>query len=282
MHRFFLEIAIPLFIAALVSPAAAQEEAAAEQPFENPAAELSYVLGIEVGNSLKRFSSELDFDVFMQAVQTSFKGETSLVAPERAREVKREFLNERRKQAIAERQAAAEKNRAEGEAFLAENKTKEGVMTTESGLQYQVIKEGDGPKPNENDSVTVHYKGTLLDGTEFDSSYTRGRPAKFPVKGVIAGWTEALQLMPVGSTYRLFVPANLAYGEQGGGRKIAPNSTLIFEVELLEIAAAPEPTAAEPQPAAPKTEAETGKSEPMGEAGETAEQEKGAAASASE
>jgi FKBP-type peptidyl-prolyl cis-trans isomerase len=126
------------------------------------------------------------------------------------------------------------KSKKEGEDFLAANKSKEGVKTTASGLQYKVLKEGKGPKPKSTDTVKVHYRGTLLDGTEFDSSYKRGEPVEFPLDQVIKGWTEGLQLMPAGSKYQFWIPANLAYGEPGN-RGIPPNSTLIFEVELLEI-----------------------------------------------
>ena len=136
---------------------------------------------------------------------------------------------------IQQKQAAtAQKNAAEAEKFLGENKTKEGVKTAGSGLQYKVLKEGAGAQPKSSDSVTVNYRGTLLDGTEFDSSYKRGEPATFPVGGVIKGWTEALQLMKVGSKFQLFIPANLAYGEQGRPG-IPPNSVLIFEVELMDV-----------------------------------------------
>ncbi len=130
---------------------------------------------------------------------------------------------------------AAETNKKEGEAFLAANKTKPGVVTTPSGLQYKILKEGTGPKPTAADKVVCNYKGTLINGTEFDSSYKRGQPATFPVGQVIKGWTEALQLMPVGSKWQLFIPADLAYGERGAGNDIGPDSTLIFEVELLSI-----------------------------------------------
>jgi FKBP-type peptidyl-prolyl cis-trans isomerase len=127
----------------------------------------------------------------------------------------------------------AQKNLADGEKFLTENKTKEGVKTTESGLQYKVLEAGEGPSPKAGDTVTVHYRGTFVDGTEFDSSYQRGEPATFPLTGVIPGWTEALQLMKKGSKWMLFIPSELAYGERGAGNRIPPNSTLIFEVELL-------------------------------------------------
>src|SRR4029077_1986577 len=136
--------------------------------------------------------------------------------------------------------AAAKKNEADSEKFLAENKSKEGVKTTSSGLQYKVLKEGTGAQPKSTDTVMVNYRGTLIDGTEFDSSYKRGQPATFPVGGVIKGWTEALQLMKVGSKLQLFIPANLAYGDHPPGAQIPPGSSLIFEVELMD--AKPSPT----------------------------------------
>jgi FKBP-type peptidyl-prolyl cis-trans isomerase FklB len=136
-------------------------------------------------------------------------------------------------------------NKTEGETFLAANKAKDGVVTLPSGLQYKILKAGAGPKPAATDTVTVNYRGTLINGTEFDSSYKRGQPATFGVTGVIKGWTEALQLMPVGSKWQLFIPADLAYGERGAGADIAPNATLIFEVELLSIKA-PEKAAEKP------------------------------------
>ena len=266
MQRLLIYIAILFFVTSFVFPLSAQEKAGKEQKLETAAEELSYVLGMDVGNSLKRFGTEVDFDIFMEAVQTTLRGDETLLTPQRAREVKQEYLKERRRKQAAERKATGDKNLAEGEAFLAENGSKEGVITTDSGLQYQVIKEGDGDKPEVTDRVTVHYRGTLLDGTEFDSSHKRGKPATFPVRGVIPGWTEALQLMPVGSTYKLFVPSKLAYGERGGGRKIGPNSTLVFEVELLEIATAEPKKAAEIPPAGPgkeeSQEASNGKQEP--------------------
>lgn len=249
MNRFLVNAAIALTMASLAFPLAAQDKATEE--LNTPEEELSYVLGMDVGNSLKRFGAEVDMDIFMDALNTTLKGETGLLTPERAREIKQAFMQKRREQQAAERKVAGEKNLAEGEAFLAENKTKEGVITTESGLQYQVMEEGEGPKPKDTDKVSVHYTGTLLDGTEFDSSHKRGKPANFPVKGVIAGWTEALQLMPVGSKYKLFIPSKLAYGERGAGRQIGPNSALIFEVELLEIAGDETKQTAESQEMAP-------------------------------
>jgi len=138
----------------------------------------------------------------------------------------------------AELAAAGEKNKVDGEAFLAANAQKDGVVVTDTGLQYKVITAGDGAKPQATDTVTVHYRGTLIDGTEFDSSYSRGEPATFPVQGVISGWVEALQLMSVGDKYELTIPSDLAYGPAGTGGDIGPNATLIFEVELLEIVSA--------------------------------------------
>jgi FKBP-type peptidyl-prolyl cis-trans isomerase FklB len=141
-----------------------------------------------------------------------------------------------RQRQMAKMQQAAETNKKEGEAFLSANKTKPGVVALPSGLQYRVLKEGSGPKPTASDSVVCNYRGVLLDKTEFDSSYKRGQPATFQVGQVIKGWTEALQLMPVGSKWQLFIPSELAYGQRGAGNDIGPNATLIFEVELLSIA----------------------------------------------
>jgi len=149
-----------------------------------------------------------------------------------------QLQEEARQKQAAKAQSEGSANKTEGEAFLAANKTKEGVMTTPSGLQYKILKAGTGPKPAATDTVVCNYRGTLLNGTEFDSSYKRGQPLTFPVNGVIKGWTEALQLMPVGSKWQLFIPAQLAYGERGAGADIGPNATLIFEVELVSIQAA--------------------------------------------
>jgi FKBP-type peptidyl-prolyl cis-trans isomerase len=196
---------------------------------------ISYVLGQEIGNSFKESPVEIDLDIFVQGMHDSLKERKSLLDENETRQIKQEFSRQVQESRQAQMAALSEKNRAAGEAFLAANKNKEGVVTTTSGLQYKVLKKGDGPKPQKNDRVTVHYSGTLLDGTEFDSSYKREKPATFQVSGVIRGWTEALQLMHVGSKYRLFIPADLAYGKRGAGRKIGPNSMLIFDVELLGI-----------------------------------------------
>jgi FKBP-type peptidyl-prolyl cis-trans isomerase FklB len=162
-------------------------------------------------------------------------GSKTRLTTEEAKAVLTEVQSEVGKQQQEKMQAAGAKNKTEGEAFLAANKSKEGVVTLPSGLQYKILTAGTGPKPTANDTVNCNYRGTLTNGTEFDSSYKRGQPATFPVSGVIKGWTEALQLMPVGSKWQLFVPTNLAYAERGAGAEIGPNATLIFEVELISI-----------------------------------------------
>ena len=199
------------------------------------AEKISYVLGQEIGSSFKESPVKIDIDIFVQGMNDSLKGRKSLLDADETNQIKQEFSRQVQQSRQTQMSALSEKNRAEGAAFLAANKNKEGVVTTASGLQYKVLKKGDGPKPQNNDKVTVHYRGALLDGTEFDSSYKRGKPATFQVNGVIRGWTEALQLMNVGSKYQLFIPSDLAYGTRGAGRKIGPNSTLIFDVELLGI-----------------------------------------------
>jgi FKBP-type peptidyl-prolyl cis-trans isomerase len=195
----------------------------------------SYAIGLDVGASLQRFQDELDLPLLIQGLTDQLNDREKLLTPEEANAVLQEFATLMQQQSIEERDGLMEKNMAEGQAFLAENSTKSGVVTTESGLQYLMLTEGDGATPVATDQVTVHYRGTLLDDTVFDSSYDRGEPVTFPVNGVIPGWTEALQLMKVGGKYRLFIPADLAYGEQGAGADIGPNATLIFEVELLAI-----------------------------------------------
>ena len=199
------------------------------------AQKISYVLGQEIGNSFKEAPVEIDLDIFMQGINDSLKDRESPLDADETNQIKQEFSRQVQENRQKQMAALSEKNREDGAAFLAANKNKEGVVTTDSGLQYKVLTQGEGPKPKENDRVTVHYSGTLLDGTEFDSSYKREKPATFQVNGVIRGWTEALQLMSVGSKYRLFIPADLAYGQRGAGQKIGPNTMLIFDVELLSI-----------------------------------------------
>ena len=188
-------------------------------------------IGNKVGPSLKQQSVEADPNLVSQGLQDAMSGTKTRLTPEEAQAVLREVQTEVNKQRQEKMQQAA----AEGEAFLAANKSKEGVVTLPSGLQYKILTAGTGPKPASSDSVVCNYRGTLINGTEFDSSYKRGQPATFGVGQVIKGWTEALQLMPVGSKWQLFVPSSLAYGERGAGAEIGPNATLIFEVELLSI-----------------------------------------------
>jgi FKBP-type peptidyl-prolyl cis-trans isomerase len=173
--------------------------------------------------------------VLQQGLEDAMAGGKTLLSEDEARATLTEFQADMRKKMQEKMQAAGETNKKEGAEFLAANKAKEGVVTLPSGLQYKILTAGTGPKPTASDSVVCNYRGTLIDGKEFDSSYKRGQPATFPVSGVIKGWTEALQLMPVGSKWQLVVPSDLAYGERGQGQDIAPNATLIFEVELLSI-----------------------------------------------
>ena len=204
---------------------------------------VSYMVGMQIGSSLSQIKDEIDLPVVMKAIDSAIKGEKPLLTQEQAMEVQKAFAERLQAKRAAETQAAAAKNKTEGEAFLAKNKSVAGVKTTASGLQYQVVTEGKGPKPAATDQVKVHYTGTLLDGTKFDSSVDRGQPAQFALNAVIPGWTEALQLMPVGSKYTLWIPSPLAYGDRGTPGPIGPNATLKFEVELLEIVKAPEAAA---------------------------------------
>jgi FKBP-type peptidyl-prolyl cis-trans isomerase FklB len=196
---------------------------------------VSYSIGLDIGTNFKRQSVDLNAKALAAGIADGLSGGKPLLAEDEVRKVLAEFRQQMGAKAQQAAQQLAEKNQKEGETFLAENKKKKGVITLPSGLQYQVIKEGTGKIPKASETVTTHYRGTLIDGTEFDSSYKRGEPASFPVNGVIKGWTEALQLMKVGSKWQLFIPASLAYGPQGAGQLIGPNATLIFEIELLSI-----------------------------------------------
>jgi FKBP-type peptidyl-prolyl cis-trans isomerase FkpA/FKBP-type peptidyl-prolyl cis-trans isomerase FklB len=212
---------------------------------------LAYSLGSDIGARLKDLKTDLDMKVFVRGVEDKMKDREPAISADEQTSIKKAFFDKKKEEAQAETKALAEKNRRDGETFLADNRNKPGVQVTASGLQYQVLQEGTGEIPKSTDKVTVQYKGTLLDGTEFDSSYKRGQPASFPVSGVIKGWTEGLQLMKVGSKYKFFIPAALAYAERGAGKDIGPNSALIFEVELVAIEPpAPAPAAA-PAGAAP-------------------------------
>ncbi len=195
---------------------------------------LGYIIGMDIGASLKQQGAELDLDALVAAIKATYNGEPLAMTPEEAAMIREGFIAKRRAAAEADRQSAGAANAAEGDKFLLANRVKEGVVVTDSGLQYKVVEMGDGPKPAATDNVTVHYRGTLLNGQEFDSSYSRNQPMSFQLNQVIPGWTEGLQLMPVGSKFMFYIPPNLAYGANGGG-PIGPNATLIFEVELLGI-----------------------------------------------
>jgi len=206
-----------------------------QQTLNTEKEKISYMIGMQIGGSLTQVKDEIDMKIVMSAIESAMKGEEPLLTPEQAAEVQKAFAEKMQGKRAAEQQAKAASNKAEGEAFLAKNKSASGVKTTDSGLQYTVITEGTGPKPAATDTVKVHYVGTLLDGTKFDSSVDRGQPAQFALNAVIPGWTEALQLMPVGSKYKLWIPSELGYGDRGTPGPIGPNATLVFEVELLEI-----------------------------------------------
>jgi FKBP-type peptidyl-prolyl cis-trans isomerase len=190
---------------------------------------------MNLGATLHRQSVPVDPNILARGLKDALAGGKTQLTEEQAKATLMEVQTEMRKKQQEQMQQAGEANKKDGEAFLAANKSKDGVVTLPSGLQYKILTQGTGPKPAASDSVVCNYRGTLIDGTEFDSSYKRGEPATFPVSGVIKGWTEALQLMPVGSKWQLFVPSDLAYGDRAPGPEIGPGSTLIFEVELLSI-----------------------------------------------
>ena len=196
---------------------------------------VSYSVGVDVAKRFAKMGMDLDLDVFIKGFKDGFSGNKTLMTDDEMHATMTAFQSDLMKKQSQGKQTAAEENKKTGEAFLAENKKKDGVVALPSGLQYKILKAGKGKKPTDADKVECHYRGTLIDGTEFDSSYRSGQPASFPVNGVIAGWTEALKLMPVGSKWQLFVPSQLAYKEHGAGADIGPNATLIFEVELLGI-----------------------------------------------
>src|SRR6266404_2478660 len=217
----------------------AAKSAAAAVPLKTRKEKFSYALGMNIGTGysqgLKKQSVDVDWNLIAQGMKDAAAGSKTRLTQDEAKAVLNEVQTEIQKQQQDKTQQAAAANKTEGEAFLAANKSKDGVVTLPSGLQYKILTAGAGPKPTTSDSVKCNYRGTLIDGKEFDSSYKRGQPATFEVGQVIKGWTEALQLMPVGSKWQIFVPSSLGYGERGAGAEIGPNATLIFEVELLSI-----------------------------------------------
>ena len=196
---------------------------------------LSYSMGVDMGKYLNGIGDELDYDRLVLGLKSGFEGTDALISMEEMQSIQKEFAEKMKVKQEAQMKALQEKNQKAGEAYLAENKAKKGVVVTESGLQYEVIKEGTGAKPLAEDTVKVHYRGTKIDGTVFDDSNQRGEPATFGVTQVIPGWSEVLQLMKEGASYRVVIPPSLAYGEQGVPPMIEPNSVLVFEVDLLSI-----------------------------------------------
>jgi FKBP-type peptidyl-prolyl cis-trans isomerase FklB len=214
---------------------AAQVGAQESQVLKSQKEKVSYIIGMDLANNLKKQSVEIDPDSLARGARDALSGAKPQLTDQEIREVMTSFEKEVRARQEESRKVMGEKNKIEGEKFLTENKNKEGVQTLPSGLQYKVIVPGKGKKPQLTDTVTTNYRGTLIDGTEFDSSYKHGKPATFPVNGVIRGWTEALQLMEEGAKWQLFIPSALAYGERGAGQVIGPNAVLIFEIELISI-----------------------------------------------
>jgi FKBP-type peptidyl-prolyl cis-trans isomerase len=213
-------------------PATAPESS----PWKDEKEKVSYAIGMGVGTNLHKNGVVIDMDGFLRGLKDSMTGGKTVMTEDEARAAITQFV-----QQIKAKES--EVNKKEGESFLAQNKAKEGVVVLPSGLQYKILTPGTGPKPALGDTVVCNYRGTLINGTEFDSSYKSGKPAIFPLGRVIKGWTEALQLMPVGSKWQLFIPPDLAYGERGAGDVIGPGTTLIFEVELLSIQEKDKPAA---------------------------------------
>lgn len=208
---------------------------AAEKALETRKDKVSYIIGYNLGSGMKRDNIEFDIDIVLRGLDDAIKGKKSALTEEEIRTVLTALNQEIMAKKAEEAKESGEKNKKEGAAFLAENAKKEGVKVLPSGLQYKVMTEGSGKSPKATDTVSVNYRGTLINGTEFDSSYKRGQPASFPVNGVIKGWTEALQLMKEGAKWQLFIPSDLAYGEHGPTPVIGSNAVLIFEVELISV-----------------------------------------------
>lgn len=229
------------------TPAAAATKAGGVTVLKTPREKFSYALGMNLGTNLHKQSVDVDPNIVAQGLRAAMAGGKTLLTPEEAQEALIAVQKDLQTKQQEKMKVAGEANKKEGEAFLAANKSKEGVVELPSGLQYKILTAGTGPKPTAADSVVCNYRGTLINGTEFDSSYKRGQPATFPVSGVIKGWTEALQLMPVGSKWQLFIPSNLAYGPPGRGGLIGPDATLIFEVELMSIQEKPKAEESKPE-----------------------------------
>ena len=232
MKRQLLAILTTLFILLLAIGCTAADKT---PKLESLIDKVSYSIGLNIGKDFKAQNIEVNPDLLARGIKDAISDSKPLLTEEEIQEAVGTFQQERMAEAEAMAKEMGEKNLKEGEAFLQENAKREGVVALPSGLQYEVIEEGTGKSPKPGDEVTVHYRGTLVDGTVFDSSYERGEPVTFPVEGVIPGWTEALQLMKEGAKWKLFIPPALAYGERGAGQVIGPNATLLFEVELISV-----------------------------------------------
>ncbi len=226
-----LMLGVVLCTVLVTTPVVAEDK----QELKTQKDKISYVVGLEMGSSLKKNMIDVDIEILTKGIKDALSEAKPLMTEQEMKETITALQKDLQAKQQEQIKALAEKNKKEGESFLAENKKKKGVITMPSGLQYKILTDGKGKSPKATDTVTVNYKGTLIDGTEFDSSYKRGQPATFTVNGVIPGWTEALQLMKEGSKWQLFVPSKLAYGERGAGGPIGPNAVLIFEVELISI-----------------------------------------------
>lgn len=222
-----------LMVLLVCGQAAAEEKKQVE--LTTDVQKLSYALGLDLGSYFKSLGEDLDLEILHQGVTDAYQGAKPLLTEEEAADIQQKFVQKQQEERLKQTMEMLSKNKQAAEDFMKENGAREGVVTTASGLQYKMLSEGDGPKPKAEDTVKVHYKGTLLDGSEFDNSYSRGEPAVFPLNQVIPGWTEALQLMNTGSKAQIFLPPDLAYGDRGAPPVIEPGSMLIFEVELLGI-----------------------------------------------
>lgn len=235
IHRFTFLLMLFVFIACGKSASESAANPLKGEDLDNQKKKVSYAIGLDIGKNFKERAMDLDMDILIKGLRDAQGGAKPLLSDEEIQKVMTQFQQDMMKAEQEKRTGQAQVNKTKEEAFLKENAKKPGIKVTASGLQYMVITEGTGPQPKATDTVKVHYRGTLLDGSEFDSSYKRNQPAVFPLNGVIKGWTEALQLMKVGSKWQIFLPAGLAYGENGAGQVIGPNATLIFDVELLGI-----------------------------------------------
>lgn len=229
--KFYL---ISILLVSFVVTSCAQDKEITKDQLQTQKQKVSYAIGHDIGKNFRMQDMDMSLDEFFKGIKDGI-ADTSLFTEEEIYAILTQYQQEMTAKHDAKNQRLSVENQKEGEAFLAENKKKDGVITTDSGLQYRVIKKGSGPKPKATDKVTVHYRGYLINGETFDSSYDRNEPTTFPVNGVIPGWQEALQLMSVGDKFELAIPYNLAYGERGKSPVIEPYKTLLFEVELLKI-----------------------------------------------